>query len=305
MKSVKVNSQSLWAYLQLTRPANIITAWADILAGIAASGYLTITQDPPPWNFIPPVWLLIATTGLYGGGVVLNDLFDMEIDLLERPERPIPGGTASPQVAALLGGWLLSVGIVAASQVSFFSGGLALTIAAAALFYNAFGKHYTILAPINMGLCRGGNLLLGVSITPAIVGEYWFLALIPIVYIAAITLLSREEVHEAHLTTAVMALLMIVMVILGLLTLGLFTNYHLLTALPFLIFFMIQILSPLINALQQPTPEYMRLAVKSGVISVIILDSCLVAGFAGWICGLLVLSLLLISTKLSQIFAVT
>ncbi|HYW21683.1 MAG TPA: UbiA-like protein EboC [Nodularia sp. (in: cyanobacteria)] len=307
MNTAILTSHRLWAYLQLMRPANIVTAWADILAGFAASQYIIITNQATgsDINLIPLAWLLIATTGLYGGGIVFNDVFDTALDTQERPERPIPSGKASLRGATLLGSWLLSIGIVAASQVSSLSAILALSIALAALFYDAFGKHDPIFGPINMGICRGGNLLLGVSVVPAMVGEYWFLALIPIVYIAAITLLSRGEVHGAKVSTGVIALLLIVIVIIGLLGLGLFTNYQIFTALPFLIFFTIQVLLPFIKAVREPTPEQIRFAVKAGILSLIILDTSIVAGFAGWTSGLIALSLLPISIKLGQIFAVT
>ncbi|MBE9200925.1 MULTISPECIES: UbiA-like protein EboC [unclassified Nodularia (in: cyanobacteria)] len=307
MNTAIVTSHRLWAYLQLMRPANIVTAWADILAGFAASQYMIITNQGIGWeiNLIPLAWLLLATTGLYGGGIVFNDVFDTELDTQERPERPIPSGKASLRKATLLGSWLLSIGVVAASQVSWLSAILAFSIAIAALFYNAFGKHHPIFGPINMGICRGGNLLLGVSVIPAMVGEYWFLALIPIIYIAAITLLSRGEVHGANISNGIVALILIVIVILGLLGLGLLTNYQIFTALPFLIFFTIQVLLPFIKAVREPTPEQIRFAVKAGILSLIILDTSIVAGFAGWISGLLALSLLPISMKLAQIFAVT
>ena len=307
MNTAIVTSHRLWAYLQLMRPANIVTAWADILAGFAASQYIFTTNQTIGWemNLLPLAWLLLATTGLYGGGIVFNDVFDTELDTQERPERPIPSGRASLRGATLLGSWLLSIGVVAASQVSWLSAILALSIAIAALFYDAFGKHHPIFGPINMGICRGGNLLLGVSVVPAMVGEYWFLALIPIVYIAAITLLSRGEVHGAKLSTGIVALLLIAIVILGLLGLGLLTNYQIFTALPFLIFFTIQVFIPFIKAVREPTPEQIRFAVKAGILSLIILDTSIVAGFAGWISGLLALSLLPISMKLAQIFAVT
>ncbi|TVP60159.1 MAG: polyprenyltransferase [Nodularia sp. (in: Bacteria)] len=306
MNTAIVTSHRLWAYLQLLRPANIVTAWADILAGFAASQYIFTTQTIG-WemNLLPLAWLLLATTGLYGGGIVFNDVFDTELDTQERPERPIPSGRASLTGATLLGSWFLSIGVVAASQVSWLSAILALSIAIAALFYDAFGKHHPIFGPINMGICRGGNLLLGVSVVPAMVGEYWFLALIPIVYIAAITLLSRGEVHGAKLSTGIVALLLIAIVILGLLGLGLLKNYQISTALPFLIFFTIQVFIPFLKAVREPTPEQIRFAVKAGILSLIILDTSIVAGFAGWISGLLVLSLLPISMKLAQIFAVT
>ncbi|MDB9327285.1 UbiA family prenyltransferase, partial [Nodularia spumigena CS-590/02] len=120
MNTAILKPHRLWAYLQLMRPANIVTAWADILAGFAASEYIVITNQATAWemNLIPLAWLLLATTGLYGGGIVFNDVFDTEIDTQERPERPIPSGRASRRGATLLGSWLLSIGIVAASQVS-------------------------------------------------------------------------------------------------------------------------------------------------------------------------------------------
>ncbi|MBW4557631.1 MAG: UbiA-like protein EboC [Trichormus sp. ATA11-4-KO1] len=302
MNTVTLSSHRLWAYLQLLRPANIVTAWADILAGFAASGVLTTGSEI---NLDSLAWLLLATTGLYGGGIVFNDVFDAELDTQERPERPIPSHRASLRGATVLGSLLLSIGIVAASQVSWLSATLALGIAVAALLYNAVGKHHPIFGPINMGICRGGNLLLGVSVLPAMVEEYWFLALIPIVYIGAITMLSRGEVHGSKLSTGVVALLLMAIVISGLLEMGLLTNYQLLTALPFLILFAIRVLLPLIKAVLEPTPEQIRIAVKAGVLSLIVLDTTVVAGFAGLLYGLLVLSLLPISIKLGQIFAVT
>ncbi|MBD2252631.1 UbiA-like protein EboC [Nostoc parmelioides] len=299
MNTTTLNTNPLWAYLQLMRPANIITAWADIMAGFAASGYF-IQID-----LVQLLWLLLATTGLYGGGIVFNDVFDTELDAKERPERPIPSGRASRTGAILLGTILLIVGVLAAVQVSWVSGVLALAIATSALLYDAFGKHQPIFGPINMGFCRGGNLLLGVSVVPGLIGDYWFLALIPIVYIAAITALSRGEVHGGKLSTGITALLLIVAVIFGLLGLGLLTNYQVFTALPFLLLLAIRVLIPFIKAARQPTPEQIRIAVKAGVLSLIILDTTLAAGFAGLSYGLLVLILLPISMILSQIFAVT
>ncbi|BCL36480.1 UbiA-like protein EboC [Nostoc sp. MS1] len=299
MNTTTLNSYRFWAYLQLLRPANIITAWADIMAGFAASGYFV------QLNLTPLLWLLLATTGLYGGGIVFNDVFDAELDAKERPERPIPSGRASRTGASLLGGSLLVVGVAAAVQVSWLSGVLALAIATSALLYDAFSKHHPIFGPINMGFCRGGNLLLGVSVVPVAIGDYWFLGLIPIVYIAAITALSRGEVQGGKSSTGIIALLLITAVIVGLLGLGWLTNYQVITALPFLTLLAIRVLIPFIKAARQPTPEQIRIAVRAGVLSLIILDTTLAAGFAGLPYGLLVLSLLPLSMILSQLFAVT
>ena len=307
MNTAILTTHRSWAYLQLMRPANIVTAWADIMAGFAASGCFVLSNQAivSQVSFVPLACLLLATTGLYGGGIVFNDVFDAELDAQERPERPIPSGRASRTEATLLGSLLLIVGVMAAAQVSWLSASLATSIALAALFYDAFGKHQPIFGPINMGICRGGNLLLGASVLPAILGQFWFLAMIPIVYIAAITVLSRGEVHGAKQSIAVIALLLVIAVIVGLLGLGLLTQYEALAALPFIGVFAIRVLLPFIKAVRQPTPEQIRIAIRAGVLSLIVLDSTLAAGFAGLPYGLLVLSLLPISTVLAQIFAVT
>lgn len=145
------------------RPANIVTSVADVLAGIAVSGYLTpdLFSAEQVW---PVVLLCISTIGLYGGGVVFNDVFDAALDKIERPERAIPSGVISIREAATAGILLLAAGIISAFIVSAVSGVLAALIAIFALVYNRWGKHHFLLGPLNMGLCRGLNLLLGVSL---------------------------------------------------------------------------------------------------------------------------------------------
>lgn len=310
MNAASLNRERLWAYLQMMRPANIVTSWADILVGFAASGSVAILNEVMRGqatlaSLVPLAWLLLSTTGLYGGGVVFNDVFDAQLDAKERPERPIPSGRASRQSAIWLGSMLCSVGVVAAAQVSWLSATLAATVAFAALLYDAFGKHHPFFGPLNMGVCRGGNLLLGVSAVPAMVGERWFLALIPIAYIAAITAISRGEVHGGKRSIGVVALLLVGAVMGGMLALGLLKDYELLAALPFIALFAGRVLPPFVKAVREPSPDQIRVAVKAGVLSLIVLDATVAAGFAGWPYGLLVLSLLPISLGLAQLFSVT
>ncbi len=304
MNTATFRTNQISAYLQIMRPANIVTAWADILAGFAASGCVVFANQDIA-SLVSLGWLLLSTTGLYGGGVVFNDVFDSELDAIERPERPIPSGRASRGGAIILGTLLLSLGIVAAYQVSWVSATIASGIAFSAVFYDAIAKHHSIFGPLNMGICRGGNLLLGISIMPEMVGQYWFLVLIPIVYIAAITLLSRGEVSGGKSSTAVLAVVLIFTVISGLCGLGFLNNYQILTALPFIIVLAVRVLQPFIQAVRSPSPEYIRIAVKAGILSLIVLDATISAGFAGLAYGVLVFTLLPISMLLAQRFAVT
>ncbi|MBD0386400.1 MAG: UbiA-like protein EboC [Nostoc sp. C3-bin3] len=292
------------------RLANIVTAWADILVGFAASGsgiiFAQLINGEASFTIlIPLAWLLLATTGLYGGGVVFNDVFDAELDAKERPNRAIPSGRVSRQNATLLGSILFAIGIIAAFQVSLVSGAIAIFIALSCLLYDSLAKHHPFFGPLNMGLCRGSNLLLGVSAVPAIIGERWYLALIPVIYIAAITAISQGEVHGGKKITGVLALLLIAIVLTAVLALGLLKEYTAITALPFAVVLAIRVLPNFIRAAREPVAENIRNAVKIGVLSLIVLDATVASGFAGLYYGLLVLILLPISIKLAQIFAVT
>ena len=289
----------LWAYLQLMRPANIVTAWADILAGFAASGAIATSFN------INLVWLLLATTGLYGGGVVFNDVFDAELDSEERPERPIPSGRTSRSEAIWLGSILLGGGIFAAARVSLLSMAIAMLVALSALLYDAVSKHSPIGGPLNMGLCRGGNLLLGMSIVPTVLTQRWWLALLPIVYIAAITAISQGEVRGGKRSTGIFALFCLVIVFSSIIAMGLLANYSVWVALPFLVLLASRVLPPFVAATRNPQPEIIQSAVKAGVLSLIVLNATTAAGFAGWAYGLAILSLLPFSAILAKKLAVT
>ncbi len=298
------------AYARLARPANIVTAMADILCGFAASGLVLPLLTHPVFNFqildpTPLLWLLLATVGLYGGGVVFNDVFDIELDRVERPERPIPSGLASLKGAIILGMFLLFVGISAAYMVSLTSGTIALAVASLAILYDWKGKHHSFLGPVNMGACRGGNLLLGISAVPHMIQERWSLALIPIVFIAAITMISRGEVHGGSKRMLLGAVFLYAFVIGAVFFLSLASAFYIWHALPFLLLFSLLIFPPLFKAVAKPEGKLIMGAVKAGVISLIALDAAIAAGFAGWFYGLMVLLLLPVSLFLAKTFSVS
>ncbi|MFD2515380.1 UbiA-like protein EboC [Pontibacter locisalis] len=300
---------TIGAYLRLMRPANIVTAIADIMLGFAASGALmsvSLWENGFEMAHLQTLgWLVLATIGLYGGGVVFNDVFDADLDRVERPERPIPSGKATVTGAALLGGLLLAGGILAAWQVSLISAAIALVVALLALLYDWKGKHHPVFGPVNMGACRGGNLLLGVSAIPAALASLWFIALIPVIYIAAITMVSRGEVHGGNTAALKGAVLMYLIVFAGIISLALLPQFRLLYSIPFLVLFAYIIFPPLFRAMPAREPKRIIKAVKAGILALIVMNASIAAGFAGWQYGLVVLLLLPISIYIARNFAVT
>lgn len=291
-------------FFQLMRPANLLTAAADVLAGAALA--FGETHSAAPTAFPANLWLLVlSTVGLYGGGVVLNDVFDAQLDAVERPERPIPSGRVSLGQASALGIILLVIGVGAAYLYRPYSGWLALITAGLAVFYDRFGKHHALFGPLNMGLCRGVNLLLGVSAAGTLaVKVLWPVGLVPVVYIAAVTMVSRGEVHGGRRSTlygaatmflAVSVVQLVVAAQVGTLPVVMgFIGLHL-----FLLF------RPLLVAIQHPVGPNIGQAVKAGVLSLIVMDAAWAALSGHWLLALCILALLPLSVPVAKYFAVT
>ena len=300
MKSpLEIRNPKLAALLSLARPANVVTAWADVAAGLAVSGLLGAAAAKPA------AALLLATSGLYAGGVVFNDVFDAELDAVERPERPIPSGLVSRAGASFFGGVLLAIGVGSAWVAGSAAGVLAIAIAVAALVYDRFGKHHGLFGPLNMGLCRGLNLLLGVSAVPAVLSSYWFLAFLPIAYIAAITFISRDEVHGGSKKRGGIALALVVLVTCAILVLAAYLRSNLIPAILFTGLFGWFVIPAFARASRQPDPDNIKRAVRAGVLGLIPLNAALASAFASWPIGIIILLLLPISIGLARLFAVT
>ena len=179
------------AVLRLVRPPNVFTAFADSLAGLLL---LWCLDRGVPDRACA---LLLVSGCLYLSGIVLNDLFDRNIDAVERPSRPIPRGEVSVGFAAALGAGLMLTGLALAWWVGHGPGVIATALATAILLYDG-GMKRTAVGPLVMGSCRGLDFALGVSAglplsTPwppiAIAGP-----LLLAFYVAGLTFIARDEV---------------------------------------------------------------------------------------------------------------
>lgn len=298
--------RTILPWLTLVRPANVVTAWADVLAGFAVASVAAFAFEEP--SLVHLALLLAATTGLYGGGVVLNDVFDAGLDASERPERPIPSGSVARGAAAAFGTILLALGVGAAFAVNPVAGALASGIALCAVLYDGWGKHRSLVGPLNMGTCRAGNLLLGVAAEPYVVAEFWYLALVPLAYIAAVTAISRGEVHGGSRGAGFTSVVLVVAIGLGFVALSVRseqTGFSLWNALPFFLPFVGVVLPAFVRGALRRDAGSIRRAVKTGVLFLILLDASLAAGFGGLVLGLATAVLLPISLLLARLFAVT
>jgi 4-hydroxybenzoate polyprenyltransferase len=246
----------------------------------------------------------LSSACLYAGGVVLNDVCDASLDRAERPERPIPSGEISQASATVWGVLLLMAGIGLGWTLGWMTGCIAMGVAVAAVVYDRWGKHLDLLGPLNMGVCRGLNLLLGMSLLPAQISTVAWAAIVPVVYIYAITLISRGEVHGGSRNTLRLALGLYIAVILGVASMGIIHQTLMLPAL-FLLFFALCVFPPLAGALKQPSGPRIGRAVKAGVIGLILLDAAWVATGGNPYWAVATALLLPVSLWVARYFSVT
>ncbi|UJH66937.1 UbiA-like protein EboC [Allomuricauda sp. SCSIO 65647] len=295
--------RKLKAYLQLCRPANLPTAAADIMAGFALAGFWVANQENEhgfEGVLMPMFTLVTASILLYAGGVVLNDFFDRDIDRVERPERPIPKGVVRAGNVLAFGLVLLLTGVLLSFLWHSTSGFVSLALAFSIVAYDAFSKKSKVLGPLNMGLCRALNLLLGISVF----GYFTHLEylIIPLIFIAAVTLISRGEVHGNNQKSILLAGILYVLVIFCVIF---FQESRYMVSLPFIVLFALMVFLPLLKAYRVNTADNIKKAVKAGVLSIILLDAAIVAGHSNVVIALMTLLLLPLSVLLSKAFAVT
>jgi 4-hydroxybenzoate polyprenyltransferase len=286
----------LRGYLELLRPPNVVTAIADVLAGYAVAGRSNPRALP---------WLIGATVCLYAGGVVLNDFFDRHLDARERPERPIPSGRVPASSAAALGGTLLVAGTLAASGATWTAACVAAAIAGFVLLYDARAKQQAFAGPLCMGICRGLNLLLGVSADGAALWRSWPIGLFSVLYIAAVTTVSRGEVHGGRTGIATFALISLGVVLGGLASLTAISTSGRIAALVLVAVLAYRVIPPFWQVRKDPQPAVIRRAVKAGVLSLVLLDSAISAAYAGPLYAAAVLATGLVAGSLARLFSVT
>ena len=265
----------------------------------------------PPAHFWP---LLIASSLIYTAGMVLNDVYDFNVDLVERPSRPLPSGRIDARGAKWLGLTLLGLGVVAAIVVSLLIMHVLPALTAAALavvvvLYDRILKK-TPLGPIAMGTCRMLNVLLGMSAGAAGWELYhWMIAAGIGTYIVGVTWFARTE---ATISSRPQLALATVVVLAGLALLALFPDVMSAEERAKLqwqgpdrwrlLWIMLAVLIGwrLIKAIADPSPRPVQFAIKQSILSLIILDAAVAFAFAGLFWSIMILILLIPAMFLGQ-----
>jgi len=167
LEEFRLSSPSpLFRWAQLVRLPNTFTVIADVSAA-----FLLLAHGGQPVGRL--IVVVLAGICLYWAGMILNDLFDIEKDRLERPQRPLPAGHISLNAARRAGWGLLLFGVVLAAasgyvpaegwETTWRPAAVGLVLAVLIVAYDGPLKR-SVAAPLVMGLCRFSSFLLGASV---------------------------------------------------------------------------------------------------------------------------------------------
>lgn len=158
-------------YLRMTRPVNsAMIGFAVLVGSTIAAGCISCIN----------VYKLIAgwLTGfaISSYSMLTNDIFDVEIDRINQPNRPLPSGRASVKGAWITAGIMAFIGLAAAAYIGLIPFTVAFTALIAAHFYNWRAKRtglpgnmivaYSVALPILYGA-------LLVQVVDARITIYW------------------------------------------------------------------------------------------------------------------------------------
>jgi len=96
-----------------------------------------------------------------GAGNAINDYYDIEIDRINKPERPIPSGKISKSKALYFSISLFALGILIAFFINTICGAIALFNSLLLIFYAATLKRTALIGNLSVGYLTGSTFLFG------------------------------------------------------------------------------------------------------------------------------------------------
>ncbi|MBY9012295.1 MAG: geranylgeranylglycerol-phosphate geranylgeranyltransferase [Candidatus Lokiarchaeota archaeon] len=177
--------------IEITRPINCLMGALTVIIGLLNTRF-SVPLDKLMINIILGV---ITYIFLAAAGNIINDIYDIEIDKINRPKRPIPRGSISLKQAKGLFFLYLIIGIII-SLINTLILSLTLINLALAFFfgfmtwvYAKWGKKSGFLGNIIVGISFSIGLLYGAFLNSPIIPPYIFYF-----FLTAFSLLVAREI---------------------------------------------------------------------------------------------------------------
>ncbi len=192
------------AYVELCRLSNLPTVLTNVLvgAGVAITLHPELASDASA--ITAAIRAAVAASLLYAAGMALNDLADLHIDRIERPERPLPSKRIPPRHAVT---FIVLITLAALLIVPPPALPAALALVLFIIAYDVLHKRYAA-SVLLMGACRSLVYILAFIAVAPLPTEFPYHRTLPVevmapsiailAYIALLTLVARAE-NRTHL----------------------------------------------------------------------------------------------------------
>jgi 4-hydroxybenzoate polyprenyltransferase len=279
-------------YLLLIRLPNLFTLPSNILVGFAIASALTLTFT----SFVQVLLLVTISIFLYCVGLVLNDLFDYNIDKKERPDRPLASGRISRKVAIVLVTIFSVIALSLSLLVSVPTFGISLVLIALIFGYNKYLKN-TQAGPFTIAAARVMNVMLGTSASLNNIDSFpqfvilVFVLTITFVYVSLIGFISKYEVQGFSENIKLYMIPAIIAGIISSIMLFTFIGFFKYESLIILALFLF-IMGKAVYRIQKKNSIGIQQCIQKMIMSIIVLDSTYLSGTRGLEVGLAVLLLI-------------
>ena len=139
--------------IRLIRPVNCLLAMVGVLVG----AYMTWLVP----EYYPAIFTGIATFLVCGAGNILNDVIDIDIDRINRPDRVLVRGDISPREATYWAIGLNLSAVLIALSVNYSVFSIALVAIILLLIYNLWAKKLVVLGNVIIALLAGLTFITG------------------------------------------------------------------------------------------------------------------------------------------------
>ncbi|MDK2893039.1 geranylgeranylglycerol-phosphate geranylgeranyltransferase [Methanohalophilus sp.] len=179
------------SYLQLMRISNCaMAAFASIIAVLITFGILE--EGDGLFPIMDSLLVMVTVVLITGAGNTINDYYDIHIDSINRPQRPIPSGRVSARNALYFSFLLFAVGIFLAFWINYVCVAIAIINSFLLVLYARNLKSMPLVGNVSVGYLTGSTFLFGGAVF-GIGGVY---ALAILFLLATFATIAREIVKD-------------------------------------------------------------------------------------------------------------
>ncbi|MCS7097216.1 MAG: UbiA family prenyltransferase [Candidatus Methanomethylicia archaeon] len=145
---------TILAIFKIIRPVN------SVMMGLSVCFSEILAYKSYP-NHQLLVYGFLTGFSLTGYSMVINDIYDYEVDLINAPKRPLPSGLISIKEAWFYGFLLLILGLVSAYSINTFCFIIAIISSIISTLYNMYFKKHGIIGNLMVSFCVSMPFIFG------------------------------------------------------------------------------------------------------------------------------------------------